>query len=165
MQIKLSLSSINQTAPYRVDSINGYSFSFRTRYGYLYEVGFTEDYMLSDDGCVFQFFIVCLDSEHPARDRQVKETVIAILEEFFKNDLVSLVYICDTHDGRQAVRERLFESWYHQYPLADLYEFISKTLTVENTHYYLSFLCRKDNLLVKDRKEALEGLYKNLSEK
>ena len=165
MQIRLSLSSINRSAPYRVDSTNGYSFTFKTRYGYLYEVGFTEDGMLSDDGRVFQFFIVCVNSEHPAKDLQVKDTVISILEEFFKNESVSLVYICDTHDGRQAVRERLFESWFHQYPLADLYEFICKTLTVENTDYYLSFLCRKDNLLLEDRKGALDDLFKNLSRK
>ena len=165
MQIRLSLTSINQSAPYRVDSTNGYSFTFRTRYGYLYEVGFTEDYMLSDDGCVFQFFIICLDSEHPAKDPQVKDTVIAILEEFFKNDLVSLVYICDTHDGRQAIRQRLFESWYHQYQCASHFEFVSKTLTVDQINYYMSFLCRKDNPLLEDRKDALENLYANLSVK
>ena len=145
MQIRLSLPSINRTAPYRVDSSNGYSFSFKTRYGHVYEVGFTAD--------------------HPQKDNWVKETVVAILEEFFNNDLVSLVYICDTHDGRQASRQRLFASWFHQYRLSSLYDFSCKSLSVDGIDYYLSFLCKKENPLRADRKDALEGIYSRIAGK
>ena len=165
MQIRLSQHSINRTAPYRVDTSNGYSFSFKTRYGHLYEVGFTEDYMLSDDGLVFQFFITCLDADHPQKDNGVKETVMAILEEFFKNDLVSLVYICDTHDGRQASRQRLFASLFHQYRLSSFYDFSCKSLSVDGIDYYLSFLCKKENPLRADRKDALDGIYSRIAGK
>ena len=45
----LSLSSINDKAPYQVRSENGYSFQFRTAMGISYEIAFVEDHMISDD--------------------------------------------------------------------------------------------------------------------
>jgi hypothetical protein len=165
MSISLSLLSINSQSPYRVESVNGYSFTFHTRYGHTYEAGFTEDYMLSDDGLVFQFFLSCTDNESPEKDEQVMKTVVAILEEFFKNELVCLVYICDTHDGRQAVRQRLFASWFYDYAFHSRYEFSYKDIIVDEKPYYVSLICAKNNPLLEDREAALEGLCQRIAGK
>lgn len=165
MHIDFSLSSINSRSPYQVQSGNGYSFSFRTRYGHTYEVGFTEDYTLSDDGLVFQFFITCLDTEHPQKDTNVRDTVIIILEEFFGNEPVSLVYICDTRDGRQSARQRLFVSWFSQYPFRDQYMFSEKCLRLDDNQYFVSLICRRDNPYLAEREQALDELYRRIIEK
>ena len=165
MQINLSLLSINSRSPYQVQSGNGYSFSFRTRFGHTYEVGFTEDYMLSDDGLVFQFFITCLDTEHPPKDSKVRDTITIILEEFFRNESVCLVYICDTHDGRQSARQRLFASWFSQYHLRDQYMFSEKCLRLDGIQYFVSLICRMDNSYLADREQALDELYGRIIEK
>lgn len=162
MQINLSLSSINSRSPYQVQSGNGYSFSFRTRFGHTYEVGFTEDYMLSDDGLVFQFFITCLDTEHPQKDTNVRDTITILLEEFFRNESVSRVYICDTHDGRQSARQRLFASWFSQYQLRNQYMFLEKCLRLDDNQYFVSLICRRDNPYLADREQALNELYRRI---
>jgi len=121
--------------------------------------------MLSDDGLVYQFFLSCVDTETPQKDEYVMSTVIAILKEFFKNQYVSLVYICDTHDGRQAVRQRLFSSWFFRYPDHGQYDYSYKQLYVESNDYYVSLICPVSNPLLQDRKDALEALYQKISEK
>lgn len=165
MSINLSLSSINNKAPYPVHTLNGYSFLFTTQYGLEYEVGFVEDYMLSDDGLVFQFFITAGEYNRSPRDGNVYMTVVAILEEFFRRKELSVVYICDRHDGRQSIRQRLFRIWLSNYYEKDLYELVSKTLTVEDIGYTANLLIRKDSPLLSDRKEALEALYSRLEGK
>lgn len=111
----LSISSINDKAPYQVRTENGYSFLFRTETGVSYEIGFVEDHMISDDGDVLQLIIRVAEGVFSQRDPRIRDTVIAVLEEFFKQDYVTLVYICDTHDGRQASRQRLFSTWFNSY--------------------------------------------------
>ena len=104
MSISLSAFSINTRSPYPVRTENGYSFLFTTDYGHIYEIGFLEDFTLGDNCNTYQFFISLHDSNHYPRDKKVFDTIVAILEEFFKNELVTLVYICDTFDGRQIYR-------------------------------------------------------------
>lgn len=112
---RLSLSSINKTAPYQVWTENGYTFLFRTGDGVTYEIGFVEDYMISDDGDVSQLIISVVNGDASHRDSKIQYTVTAILEEYFKTDYATLVYICDTNDGRQSFRQRLFSIWFHSY--------------------------------------------------
>jgi len=121
--------------------------------------------MLSDDGLVFQFFITTDECNHSPRDGNVYLTVVAILEEFFKRKELSVVYICDQHDGRQSVRQRLFRIWFSNYSGNNLYELVSKTMTVDDADYTVNLLARKDSPVLLDRKEALEALYIRLVDK
>lgn len=88
MSISLSAFSINTRSPYPVRTENGYSFLFTTDYGHIYEIGFLEDFTLGDNCNTYQFFISLHDSNHYPRDKKVFDTIVAILEEFFKNELV-----------------------------------------------------------------------------
>lgn len=45
-------------------------------------------------------------------DAYVSDTICAILVKFFQNHLDSMLITCDSSDGREMVRKRLFESWY-----------------------------------------------------
>ena len=161
----LSLSSINDKAPYQVRSENGYSFLFRTETGVSYEIGFVEDHMISDDGDVLQLIIRVAEGFSSQRDLKIRDTVIAILEEFFKQDYVTLVYICDTRDGRQATRQRLFSTWFTSYSNKDDYIHEYKELQVDGVGYYMAILGRKDNPLLPDRIDAFERLFKQLARK
>ena len=138
---------------------------FSTQFGLKYVVGFVEDYMLSDDGLVYQLFIDNVEGVHQPIDRNIYLTVVAILEEFFTNENAAIVYICDTSDGLQAVRQRLFRIWFDNYPNNHSYRLTSKTLTVDATSYYVSLLARVDMPLLGDRIEALNKLHKILERK
>ena len=165
MRINLSAQSINSTAPYAVRSDNGRFFTFYTRLGQLYEVGFVEDNMLSDDGMIYQFFITNRDGPPHTLDINIHKTIVAILEEFFRMTNMSIVYICDTHDGRQAARQRLFKMWFNSYPRKNLYRLVSRELIVDNIPYYVNLLARKDMPSLQSRIEALDSLYQTLLEK
>ena len=149
MTISLSVSSINKKAPYPVWSENGYTFLFKTNAGVIYD----------------QLFICVTAGALSYRDPAIQSTVIAILEEFFRIDDVTLVYICDTQDGRQASRQRLFSIWFHTYPDREEYYHDYRELRVDGTGYYMALLSKADNPLLPSRREAFELLHKQLSGK
>ena len=165
MSISLSAVSINTRSPYPVRTENGFSFLFTTDYGHLYEVGFLEDYTLGDNCNTYQFFISLHDNNHYPRDKKVFDTIVAILEEFFKNELVTLVFICDTFDGRQIYRNRLFSIWFNQYQHKDEYWLETKVLVVEDTQYYFSIIAKRDMPFLHERLESLNQLYTTLEAK
>lgn len=70
---RLSLSSINKTAPYQVWTENGYTFLFRTGDGVTYEIGFVEDQMISDDGDVSQLIISVVNGDVSHRDSKIQD--------------------------------------------------------------------------------------------
>ena len=53
-------------------------------------------------------------------DAYVSDTICAILAKFFQNHLDSMLITCDSLDGREMVRKRLFESWYLSYAPPEL---------------------------------------------
>ena len=158
-----SLERINKTSFYTVESQKGHSFRFRTLNGYEYIVGFVEDNMIADDNSVYQFFIFTPNTSRPSADPGIPQTIIPIIEEFFSNDAVSLVYICDIKDGRQAARNRLFRSWFNSYNNKKDYTLISKELILEGVQYYMCLLSRKDNPTLPEKTESMERLFEQLN--
>lgn len=142
--LKLSIESINSRSPYKLMLSGDGSFCFATDEALIYEVGFVEDYMLSVDNA-YQFFIVPKSSPNITKDDKMQQTITAIIEEFFKADNVLLDYICDTKDGRQATRSRLFTQWFKHYPSRDLFTLRTISIEYENESYYASAIIRNDN--------------------
>ena len=54
-------------------------------------------------------------------DEKVKRTIISIIEEFFRNNADILLYICETGDNKQAMRNRLFVRWFNEYDFQQSY--------------------------------------------
>ena len=103
----LSIEQINRISPYKVEiASDGNSLLFHTRYGLV------EDYTFFDKN-TYQFFIVEKNGSRFLKDPLVKETVWAIIEVFFRENSNVLLYVCDTSDGRQASRDRLFDIWFY----------------------------------------------------
>jgi hypothetical protein len=48
-------------------------------------------------------------------DEKVKDTVLAIASQFLEEHQSALIYLCETNDGKQLARERLFKSWINAY--------------------------------------------------
>ena len=62
--------------------------------------------------------------EKSPRTPKVRETVLAIIEEFFIKNQAALLYICETGDGMQKTRNRLFRSWFGIYGENDEYLYL-----------------------------------------
>ena len=111
----LSCDQINLSAPYRVE--NGpfiHAYHFYTDYGVAYSISFIKDDLFISNETV-QFIIANLNNRKSPRDTKLRDTIMAIIEEFFRANESTLLYICETGDGKQAMRKRLFDYWLSSY--------------------------------------------------
>ena len=76
----LSAERINTKAPYKVSNIDDCSVTFSTADGIGYDVGFTKDIFIFDEGAYF-----CFISNHPTpshSDIKIFQTIAAVFEDF-----------------------------------------------------------------------------------
>ena len=69
----------------------------------------------------FEFSITNERHGQSPLDTKLKQTVFAIIEEFFEQNNDVMLYVTATGDGRQAFRNRLFVRWFNTYEHRDLY--------------------------------------------
>ena len=142
--VHISADAVNLHSSYKVKQESDNVFSFKTKHGIVYTVGFVADVSFFDEG-VYQFFIIN-ESGHTSRaDKEVFETVRVIIEEFFAQREPVMLYICDTTDKRQASRDRLFRIWFHTYIMNDAYSMYSEQMTIDNVRYFSCIILRKDH--------------------
>ena len=106
------MQRLNADAPYEVTYSEQYDdYRFVTDAGIVYSVGFEEDFLLQS-GESYQFVIINLSNKKSRRDSKLSKTVMHIIYSFFESNNSALLYICETGDGRQDMRSRLFQYWY-----------------------------------------------------
>ena len=142
--IYISAEKINLRAPYRVKQVDDSVFVFVTKHGISYTASFVADVSFFDEG-VYQFFLTKTSSKKGRKDDDISKTVKVIIEEFFAQKESVMLYICDTADGRQASRDRLFRAWFYSYIESDSYTMCTDTMTIDNVRYFSSILLRRDN--------------------
>ena len=99
--VRLQLSS-----PYTIVQ-EGDEYLFRTDRDILYAVSF-QIYDAIPGLTAYWFDLSNRSHRSSPNDAKVRETVIAIIEEFFYQNPDILLYMCDTADEQQAMRARLF---------------------------------------------------------
>ena len=89
----LSLPRINSKSPYKVKlSKNECFYIFTTDQNIIYSISFSEEYEIG--GCMsYQFSIDNLEKSHDSYDKKIKDTIIAIIEDFFIANQDVLLYI------------------------------------------------------------------------
>lgn len=108
--VRLQVQQINLLSPYIV-FYDGDDLSFTTDHGIRYAVDFDED-----ANPYFKAFWLNLTnlSERPSPgDKKIAQTIICIIEEFFRQNPDILLYMCSTEGGKQAQRARLFLRWFN----------------------------------------------------
>lgn len=124
----------------REHSESSVHYLFQTNRGAIFSVFFNpaefSDYLdelpyLSKIGCLFGFFPV--DDSYPKETPSplFVNTLYKIIEDYFNTygtDKV-LLFHCDNEDGKQKVRDRLFNQWFNKNP--ENYSLIKNGLQVE----------------------------------
>ena len=108
---ELDVDRINESSPYLVGYLRGRQFTFVTDYGVEYSVDFD-----NDNNPYFTAYLFNLTNRNHKRspgDKKIAETVICIIEEFFRQNPDILLYMCSTEGGLQAQRARLFLRWFN----------------------------------------------------
>ena len=85
-----------------------------------------DDILLSRDS--FQLIIAYINNHKSQRDRKVRDTIIAVIDEFFHANNSTLLYICEIGDNKQSMRSRLFEYWFSTYNRKSLFTTLSSSI-------------------------------------
>lgn len=142
---QLSTEQINAKAPYQVMLIepNGL-YKFFSDYGVELGISFDISWIFTNIP-VYELTIANLNHKQSPRDRKVKDTVGVIVEEFFRQNQTAILYICETGDSKQAMRNRLFMAWLETFNSTGEYEVISASVVDEGIENYAAMILRRDN--------------------
>ena len=142
----LSLEAINASAPYEVTEGREENFyEFFTVHDVHYSVGFMEDDILMQEEA-YQLIVVNVNHRSSPRDAKVRDTVIGIVDEFFRANNTTLLYICETGDGKQSMRSRLFEYRFASYKRKAYFTLLSSSIVdADGIVNYATLIIRNDN--------------------
>ena len=142
----LSLQNINAASPYHVkDGMEEGFYEFFTIHDVHYSVGFMADDLLMNEEA-YQLIIANVNHHVSPRDSKVRDTVIEIVDEFFRVNNTTLLYICETGDGKQTMRNRLFQYWFASYRHKALFTMMhSSIVDTDGVVNYATLILRNDN--------------------
>ena len=162
--LRLSIETINSHSPYNIRLSDDGSFCFTTDEALTYEIGFVEDHMIAIENA-YQFFLMPKSDANVQKDEKMQQTVTAVIEEFFRANDVLLDYICDTKDGRQAARSRLFAQWFNNYPKRHLFTLRTMSVEFDGVTYYASVIIRNSNPAYTEYMAAIDAFEEEMKEK
>lgn len=143
--IRLPQEQINQVAPYKIKVLEDGSAFFATGNGLHYIVSFDPDDVSLSHLC-YQLIILNVDNLPSPRDLKLRDTIVAIVEGFFASNNEVMLYLCETGDGKQAMRNRLFQYWYSRYERKQEFTFFSASIKdEEGVMNYATLIIRNDN--------------------
>lgn len=139
---QLSLLSINEKAPLKVSTASD-AFMFEAEQT-KYIVGFVEDEAIATKG-VYQLFLMNKDGSKNTLSKEIYQTVVVIIEEFFKENDNAILYICDISDNRQTARDRLFSIWFNSYEKKEDFTLERTSVDFDGTKYHAAMLISNSN--------------------
>ena len=101
---QLSLKTINAFSPYDVMMVNPNTYRFVTDYSVEIAISFDLDDLL-EHGEAYMFNITNVNKQRSPRDMKVRDTVIAIIDNFFETNEFALLFIY----VKRAIESKLCE--------------------------------------------------------
>lgn len=137
---RLFTDKINEHSPYDVE-YDDELLVFTTEYGLTYAVDFDDD--ANPYFSAYWLNLRNVYGQASPSDKKVAQTLICIIEEFFRQNNDVLLYICSSYDGHQAQRARLFMRWFNGAEQQKLY--VSRTVEVkgEGKIEYVALLAKR----------------------
>ena len=112
--IKFSLNHILHNSPYNL-ILQEDSFVFQTDLGIHYSISFSKEDIVLGGCSTYQLIIRKIEETKSSHDPKVEATILAIINEFFRSNCEVMLYLCDTSDGREEIRNRLILTWFDKY--------------------------------------------------
>ena len=142
----LHLDIVNTLSPYEVWwHEESRTYRFRTDSGVVLAIGFDEDDLI-ENAESYVFSIINVNNVPSPRDSRMRDTVMLLIEQFFDMNESALLYICESGDGKQRMRSRLFEFWFSTYRMKD--QFLLMPVSIEDAEgmeNFAALIIRKDN--------------------
>ena len=147
--IKFSLSRILEESPYNL-ILSGTDFRVITDFGIHYSVSFNKEDIVLGECETYQLIIRKIDEIRSKHDPKVEKTILAIIDEFFRSNLEILLYMCDTSDGRESIRNRLFISWFEKYANKERFTICKAFTSVEGQGLFIGIIVENRNPKIYD---------------
>lgn len=143
---KLSLNSINASAPYKVSfHETTHTYRFITDYNVIIGIDFDKDDLI-ETAETYILSIINVNNVVSPRDAKERDTIMTIIENFFNLNEAALLYICESGDGKQQMRSRLFEYWFSSYQIKDNFLLLPASIVdMEGIENFAALIVKKDN--------------------
>ncbi|MBR1557730.1 MAG: hypothetical protein IJ647_08235 [Prevotella sp.] len=145
---RLNINNINDRAPYFVAYDEDGAIVFFTDHGVEYSITFDDD--ANPYYTAYWFNLSNMNHVSSPGDKKIAQTVICIIEEFFRQNPDILLYMCSTDDNQQAQRARLFLRWFNGAEQQKLY--VIRTTEVKGIDdegkprtEYVAFIVQRSN--------------------
>jgi Family of unknown function (DUF6169) len=130
------------------------SFIFKTDYGLTYEIRFKHTPYLffdrpefTDDVYELSVILAKGSPDKTPPDPAINQTVYAICQLFMEQISYPIfLFICDSSDGRQAVRARTFTRWFKEINPARIEKVDDDFSDEQGVRNYISFIIQLDHL-------------------
>lgn len=160
--VDIDLTSLNSVTPYHVGKVKEGVYVFQTEGGTFYTIMFDEDMQLA--GCqTYQFIIERDEKNGTDYGYAVRDTILSIIYAFFGSNNDILLYICDTSDGKETARNRLFLRWFKASLKSDDFIIKNAQAIVEDSVFYAAIIVRKDNPKVNEITEEFDYIAENIA--
>ena len=153
----LRIDAINQKAPYEVllreDRPGNYY--FKSDFGLEFNICIKPDYSIVLGGAYVLNIINATHRPSP-NDAKFRLTLLAIIEEFFEQNNDVMLYVTETGDEKQEMRNRLFVRWFNTYEHHDHFFIRTAEGTMEGQMNFMAMLSRLDNPHLADAVEEFD---------
>lgn len=150
----------NLPSPYECED-DGDGYHFVNKHGVRYHIYFIDKSGLHPKfDNVYSFNIEPEGSEEETRhpiDNQIASTIVAILSRFFQKNENAMLMVCDTLDGKEQKRRKLFDRWFAAYNHNLLIK-LDASLDADEYVILASIYFRHDNPNRRDLEDAFNEL-------
>lgn len=145
--VTINLERVNAVADYTMKPAPyaKLSYMLTTDYGVNYSISFMPSDLMPDTEA-YEFAISNTNHRKSPRDPKLRQTILALIYEFFRNRSAIMLYLCETGDNRQKHRSRLFESWYRASGQQTTFAYLAAELPDEyGISNYVALILRPDH--------------------
>ena len=142
--IDFSLKRILDNSPYDI-TLSEVGFIFLTDNGVHYRVSFDEEDIILGGCKTYQLILQNVEHQRAAHDPKIEATVLAIIDEFFRSNSHVLLYVCDTSDGKEEGRNRLFLRWFERHAKPGRFTIRTAKARVEEESIYVAIIVENTN--------------------
>ncbi len=142
------------------------TFLFETAYDLLYEIKFQHTpYIFVDEpefsNDIYELSVILAEGNHAKTppDLAIATTVLAICVAFIEHiGHPIFLFICDSRDGRQAVRARTFDRWFKEAKATRIAKFDGSFPDGEGVDLHISFILQIDHPYYREAVAAFADL-------
>lgn len=142
--IDLSLQQIQKNSPYDI-TLSEAGLIFQTDNGIHYRISFDEEEIVLGGCKTYQFILFKVEDIRTPHDPKIEDVVLAVINEFFRSNQYVLLYVCDTSDGKEDSRNRLFLRWFEHHADPERFTICTANAKVESENIYIAIIIDKKN--------------------